>query len=216
MASSTRRVVFPAAGGGPRLEGFLHVPGGSSATRRPAAVVCHPHSLMGGSMENGIIVAVCRALAARGIVALRFNFRGVGRSEGAFDGGRGEMEDVAGAVDLLEAEEVVDPQRLAVVGYSFGAEVGMRHAARDPRLKRIAAIAPVQEVYGWTGMAADPRPKLFIVGENDPWAPADALQVYVARLAPPKALHVLPGTDHFFVGRERAVATLVAEFLAAW
>lgn len=167
-------------------------------------------------MENGIIVAVCRALAARGIVALRFNFRGVGRSEGAFDGGRGEMEDVAGAVDFLEAGEGMDPQRLAVVGYSLGAEVGMRHAARDPRLRRIVAIAPVREVYGWTGMDADPRPKLFIVGENDPWAPAAALQAYVARLAPPKALHVLPGTDHFFVGRERAVADLVAEFLTAW
>jgi hypothetical protein len=171
---------------------------------------------MGGSMENGIVVAVCHALTRQGIVALRFNFRGVGRSEGTFDGGRGEMEDVAGAVDFLEVEERVDPQRLAVVGYSFGAEVGMRHAARDPRLKRIVAIAPVREMYGWTGLDADPRPKLFVVGADDPWAPADALQAYVARLAPPKALHILPSTDHFFVGRERAVASLVAEFLTAW
>ncbi len=165
-------------------------------------------------MDNTVIVAVCRALAARGWVALRFNFRGAGCSQGSFDDGRGEIDDVAGAVDFLCTRPKVDADRLAFVGYSFGAGVGLRHAVRDLRVKWLAGIALVQENYADPFLDADPRPKLFIVGEHDPWAPPDALGEYVARLSPPQTLHLIPGTDHFFGGREAEVATLIADFLA--
>lgn len=164
-------------------------------------------------MDSTVIVAVCRALAARGWVALRFNFRGAGRSAGSFDDGRGEMGDVAGAVDFLHARPEVDADRLAFVGYSFGAGVGLRHAVRDPRVKRLVGIALVQENYADPFLDADSRPKLFIVGEHDPWAPSDALREYVARLSPPKTLRLVPGTDHFFGGREAEVATSIADFI---
>lgn len=212
-------VTFPAAGDGLLLEGALHLPAGSGP--HPAAVVCHPHPLMGGTMDNTVVVAVCRALAAHGWAALRFNFRGAGRSEGAFDDGRGEMDDVAGALDFLCAPPPSFPpkggneggaERLALVGYSFGAGVGLRHAVRDPRVSWLAGIALVQEHYADPFLDADPRPKLFIAGEHDPWAPANALREYVARLSPPKALRVIPRTDHFFAGRETEVAALVADF----
>jgi len=216
-----RRVAFPAARGAPLLKGTLHLPtapaSGSADDRRcPAAVVCHPHSLMGGSMDNGVVLAVCEALAARGVIALRFNFRGVGGSEGTFGGGEGEVDDVAGAVDFLVAQEEVDPHRLAVVGYSFGAGVGLHYAVRDPRLGRMVAIAPIREQIPQIALEADPRPKLFIAGEADPFAPADMLRAVVAQLAPPKSLHILPQADHFFAGQERTVATLVANSLAVW
>jgi alpha/beta superfamily hydrolase len=213
MLTRTRPSTFPAAGGGPLLEGVLHLPEGSGPF--PAALVCHPHPLMGGTMGNTVVVAVCRALAARGWAALRFNFRGAGRSAGSFDEGRGEMDDVAGALDFLRAQAEVDPNRLAVVGYSFGAGVGLRHGARDPRVGWLVGIALVQEHYADPFLDADPRPKLFIAGERDPWAPSEPLRAYVERLQPPQALHILPHTDHFFGAREAEVATLIADFLTA-
>ena len=213
MSASTQHVTFPAAGGGPLLEGLLHLPDVSGLF--PAAVVCHPHPLMGGTMDNAIVVVVCRVLAERGWAALRLNFRGAGLSAGSFDEGRGEMDDVAGAVDFLCAQAEVDPGRLAVMGYSFGAGVGLRYAARGntPRVNWLVGIALVQEHYTDTFLDADPRPKLFIAGEHDPWAPADALREYVARLSPPKTLHIIPRTDHFFAGREAEVATLIGKWV---
>jgi len=137
VSAVTQRVTFPAAGSGPLLEGVQHLAAGSGPF--PAAVVCHPHPLMGGTMDNTIVVAVCRVLAARGWAALRFNFRGAGRSAGSFDEGCGETDDVAGAVGFLRAKAEVDASRLAVVGYSFGAGVGLRYAAGEnmPRVVRV-------------------------------------------------------------------------------
>ncbi len=223
VSPGIQHVTFPTAGGGPLLEGVLHLPDGSGSF--PAAVVCHPHPLMGGTMDNAVVVAVCSGLAARGWAALRFNFRGAGRSAGSFDEGRGEMDDVAGAVDFLCASPLSPPLGgmkggtgwLAVAGYSFGAEVGLRYAAKRnvPRVGWLVGISLVQEHYTDPFLDADPRPKLFIAGEHDPWAPADALREYVARLSPPTTLHVIPHTDHFFAGREAEVATSVADFLTA-
>lgn len=213
MGNGTERVSFSAANDGPSLVGVLHRPDGTGPF--PAAVVCHPHPQMGGNMGNGIVVAVCLELALRGWLALRFNFRGAGESEGTFDQGRGEMDDVEGAFDALFVRPEVDPGRLAVVGYSFGAGVALHHAARDPRVRRMSGIALVESHYDDPFLDDETRPKLFIAGQNDPLAPADALRAYVDRLPPPKALHIFPETDHFFGGREREVARLVADFLDA-
>ena len=212
MDARATAVTFPAADDGPLLEGVLHLPVAPGPV--PAAVVCHPHPLMGGRMDNTIVVVVCRTLATRGWAALRFNFRGAGRSAGFFDEGRGEMDDVAGAVDFLCARPKVDAGWLAVAGYSFGAGVGLRHAARDSRVGQLVGIALTQKHYADPFLDADPRPKLFIAGKRDPWAPPNALREYVARLSPPKTLRLIPHTDHFFAGREDEVATLVADFLA--
>ena len=204
-------MTFPATGGGPLLEGVLHLP--STTGRSPAAVVCHPHPLMGGTMDSAVVRAVCRALTAQGWVAFRFNFRGAGDSAGRFDEGRGEMDDVAGAVDFLCTLAEVDAARLAVVGYSFGAAVGLQQAARDPRVGWLVGIALPQEYYAARWLDADTRPKLFIAGKNDRWAPADALHEYVARLPPPKRLRFVPRTDHFFAGREAEVAALIGRWI---
>jgi len=166
-------------------------------------------------MDDAIVVNVCLALAENGWMALRFNFRGVGGSAGFFSEGRGEMDDAASAFDFLQAQEAVDVDRLAVVGYSFGAAVGLRHAARDPRLGYLVGVALTQANYVDPFLDDDERPKLFIVGEDDAWAPVDDLRAYVARLKPPKALRVFPHADHFFLGRQAEVARTVADFLAS-
>jgi len=204
-------VSFPAAKDGPLLAGIVHLPDGS--TPCPAAVVCHPHPLMGGTMDSAVVVAVCRGLAVRGWATLRFDFRGAGHSEGAFDGGHSEMDDVAGALDFLASQAEVDAHRLAVIGYSFGASVALHQAVRDERARWLVGIALVQEHYEDPFLNEERRPKLFIAGEHDPWAPPELLRTYVSCLRPPVALRIVAGTDHLFGRREDEVAEIVAEWL---
>jgi hypothetical protein len=168
---------------------------------------------MGGTMDSAVVVTVCRALAARGWAGLRFDFRGAGRSAGSFDEGRGEMDDVGGAFDFLCTRPEIDGQRLAVVGYSFGAGVGLHYAVTDGRPRWMVGIALVQDQYADLFLDADPRPKLFIGGAHDPWAPPEPLRAYVARLHPPATLRIMQGTDHFFGGREPDLAGIVANWL---
>jgi alpha/beta superfamily hydrolase len=208
----TRNVTFQGAGDGPTLRGVLHLPK-ESPKPFPAAVVCHPHTLMGGNMDNGLVVRVCLALGAAGWAALRFDFRGAGGSAGSFDEGQGERDDVKGAVDFLLAQSEIDPDQLAVIGYSFGAGVALHHAARDPRLRRMVGIALVRHHYEDPFLDEDPRPKLFIAGGNDPWAPAEALRLYVERLRSPKRLHVVRGADHLFSGHVSNVTGVVVDWL---
>lgn len=210
-----------------RLAGFLHPVEGDGPF--PAAVICHPHPLGGGSMHNALVVAIARALAPEGVVALRFNFRGVGASEGFYDNGRGEREDVAGALDWLRAQPFVDPLRVSLVGYSFGACVGLAQALADPSLSAFVGVGlavefcdhGVMQPFTGSGQALSqfaPEslsfPKLFITGERDQLAPPVELQKLVQRLPAPKTVHIVPGADHFWWGSEAMVGKMVADFLA--
>lgn len=168
---------------------------------------------MGGDQDNAVVVGVCGALAAGGCAALRFDFRGAGQSEGRFEGGEGEMDDVKAAVDLLCEQPEIDPEKLSAVGYSFGAGVALHHAARDPRLQAMVGVALVEQHYDDPFLQDDPRPKLFIVGADDPWAPAEALRRYVEGLKSPKRLHLIPGAGHLFTGYIADVAGAVIEWL---
>ena len=193
----------------------------------PAAVICHPHPMGGGNMHNGVVMAMADSLASRGMIALRFNFRGVGASEGTHDDGHGERDDVKGALDWLAAQPSVDPGRLCLVGYSFGACVGLAHALEDPRVSAFAAVGlPVQlcdpgvlEALAGSD-AAQPAPgvfdcpKLFVTGERDQVAPPGPLLRLVERLAGPKSVQIASGADHFWWGSEHEVGEQVAAFLA--
>jgi alpha/beta superfamily hydrolase len=208
------------------LEGVLHIVEGDG--QLPAAVICHPHPLGGGSMHNGVVVAIARALASKGVLALRFNFRGVGASEGFHDNGRGERNDVAGALDWLLAQPAVDPRRVSLVGYSFGACVGLAHALADPTVSAFAAVGLAVEFcnpdairpFTERGQDLSPPapgsrtcPKLFITGERDQLAPPGELLELVERLPAPKSVQIFPGADHFWWGSERKVGELVADFI---
>ena len=193
-----------------QLEGILSRP---SVKNLPAAVVCHPHSLYGGSMNVSLVVSIARTLAQRGVMALRFNFRGVGRSEGAFGEGVAELDDVAGAVGFLVREEGVDESRLYLVGYSFGAWVGLHHAEHDPRICGVVAIGLPMGQLEEGFISGYARPKLFIVGEGDSVCPPDKLRRFAEGLPPPKEVRILSGSDHFLIGREKEVAEAVADFI---
>ena len=116
-----REVRLEFKSGGLSLEGVLALPGGTGPF--PAVIVCHPHSLYGGSMSNSVVVAICQALARQSIAALRFNFRGVGRSGGNYGGGIDEQEDVRAALALVPSTSEIDPKKIGLAGYSFGAGV---------------------------------------------------------------------------------------------
>jgi alpha/beta superfamily hydrolase len=200
-----------------RLEGVIHVPADGTPPR-PAVVLCHPHSLYGGSAEVPVILSTARELARRGMVALRFNFRGVGGSEGSFGHGIAEVADVAGAVDHLAARSDVDGGRLYLMGYSFGASVGLRHVETDPRMGGIVALCLPLGDMSIGSLSEDfwhryTRPKLFLGGDRDHVCPLSRLRPLVERLPEPKQLVVLEGVDHFLWDREQEVANHIAGFL---
>jgi len=212
------RIFFPSAEPEPvQLEGVIHIPAVGTLPH-PAVVVCHPHSLHGGSADVPVIAATARELARRGIMALRFNFRGVGSSEGSYGDGVAEVADVAGAVEHLMAREGVDRDRLYLMGYSFGASVGLRYVETDPRIRAVAAlclplgpmtIGSLDEDF-WRSYT---QPKLFLAGDRDDICPLSELRPLVDRLPDPKKLIVLDGADHFLWGREEKVAKHIAGFI---
>lgn len=175
-------------------------------------------------MDTPVLVTIAHTLAGRGWAALRFNFRGVGGSQGGYDQGCGETDDVVGALDSLAlagsargltTQERVDAGRLAVVGYSFGACVGGRAASCDERVRAYAAVAlPMSEPYR-VDLREFRRPKFFITGARDGISPPELLRQYVEELPEPKTLHVIRDADHMLWGYEQEVAERVADFLTS-
>ena len=190
-----------------RLEALLNA-GASDATH--AALVAHPHPLFGGTLHNKVVFHTMKALNSFGFPVLRFNFRGAGLSHGEHDHGEGEVEDVRTALDWLDAEYHLP---LVFAGFSFGAAVGLRAAAPDPRVKMligvgtpavpVAADTESPRVYSFDFLHNCTKPKLFVSGGRDQFGPRVKLEELVASVADPKKLVVIEGADHFFEGRLR-------------
>lgn len=178
---------------------------GSEASRRIslAAVVCHPHPLYQGTMHNKVVYRIAKALDSLGIPALRFNFRGVGASEGVYDHGRGEEEDVRTALDYLAAQFPGAP--LLVAGFSFGAWVGLRAGCADPRVSELIGFGlPIDDhKLSFDYLGACTKPKLLIQGENDQFAAKAHFESFFAGFNPEAHAAtrvVFVGGDHFFKG----------------
>ncbi len=187
---------FDIAGPAGRLEAILMKPEGEPAA---AAVVCHAHPLHGGMMHFKVVFRAAKALQQHGVAALRFNFRGVGRSEGIHDEGRGEQDDVRAALD--EAERRFPHQRLVLGGFSFGSHMALRVGTGDPRVQALFALGfPLSMVPDTSFLDEWRRPRLFVQGERDAFADRAHFAVFVERLPPPRSLVVVPQADHFFTG----------------
>jgi alpha/beta superfamily hydrolase len=203
-------VTFPSGDSSIELEGLLQLPDGEGPF--PAVVVCHPYPPGGGTMEVPLVQAISRALAEAGIAALRFNFRSVGVSGGTFDNGRGEVDDVAGALDWLGAQPIADPDRLALVGYSFGAAMALFEAARNDCPQVLALIGtPLR--WDLPLPIIDDRPCLLVAGERDQLCPAPDLHRLARQLKGDVKVHIVADADHFLFGHEGEVAGVVADFL---
>lgn len=161
-------------------------------------------------MHNSVVVAICAAVAERGIAALRFNFRGVGGSEGSFGDGVGEQADATAALAHLRQLPDIDRSRVGVVGYSFGAAVAIASADEEER-----AVVAVSTPAGGSVSAITVRcPALLVVGEDDEIASPSQL-AELAKAAGPQVEHIIvPGADHFWWGAEDRLAAIVTDFLA--
>ncbi len=177
------------------------------------AVICHPHPLFGGSMENKVVHTVSRALHRLGISTVRFNFRGVGQTDGEHDEGRGETDDAVAVIDW--AMERFEARQLWLAGFSFGAWIAVRAAARRECSQLITIAPPVQRF----AIRDEPQPDcdwLIVQGSADELVNSDAVIEWVNELRPGPALVVLPDVDHLFHGaltelRETLVANLGEE-----
>ena len=200
------RVKFPC--GDLILEGMTVVP--ESKGPYPGVVVCHPHSLYGGEMNNNVVVPICQALAQASIVSLRFNFRGVGASQGKFAEGIGEKEDIVAAISYLSTLETVDKERIGLCGYSFGGGVSLEVAPADERVKALALISPAISTY--VPLKQYTKPKLIVCGGADQFVSIISLQRLAEELPPPNDFELVSGADHFWGGYEDKVAARVTVF----
>jgi alpha/beta superfamily hydrolase len=184
------------AGPAGRLEGLLNV--GEGEVRR-IALVCHPHPLYGGTMHNNVVYHTARALRERGLAVLRFNFRGVGRSEGAYDEGRGEADDVRAALAEMEGRFPGLPCWLA--GFSFGAWVGLRAGMSAPRVDGLLAVGLPVANHDVSWLDRCRVAVAVIAGGGDEFAPEDALRRLLDSLSCPTRLEIVADAGHFFPGR---------------
>ncbi|MDF2232547.1 alpha/beta hydrolase [Albimonas sp. CAU 1670] len=189
-------VIFPGPDG--RLEGRYHP---QKAKDAPIALILHPNPQYGGTMNNKVVYNLHYAFHRLGFSVLRFNFRGVGRSQGEFDQGIGELSDAAAALDYLQ---VLNPnaRQSWVAGFSFGAWIGMQLLMRRPEISGFVSIAPPANMYDFSFLAPCPSSGLIVNGEVDRVAPpADVLKL-VDKLKTQRGIEitheVIPGAGHFF------------------
>jgi alpha/beta superfamily hydrolase len=200
------RIKFPC--GDLILEGITTLPDGCGPF--PGVVVCHPHPLYGGEMRNNVVVPICMTLEQASIASLRFNFRGVGASQGKFTDGAWEKEDAVAAISYLSSLEVVDKERIGLCGYSFGGAVSLEVAPNDARVKALALISP--DISTYAPLKQYTRPKLIVCGGSDRFVSIIALQRLAEEMPPPNDFELIAGADHFWGGFESRVATRVAAF----
>ncbi len=189
-----------------RLEACLNLP--AAWDGGPVAVVCHPHSLYGGSLSNKVVYILAETFTALGLPTLRFNFRGVGKSEGSFDQGRGEQADLQAAVDWLRTRYPDAPLWLA--GFSFGAYVAYQ-AHRAVGAARLLLVAPPVDLFDFGPPQPVSIPWLVIQPGDDEIVDVEAVRAWVAAQPNPPEFHLIEGASHFFHGRLNDLRALVRE-----
>lgn len=195
------------------LEGEWHLPPGSGPF--PGVVVCHPHPLYGGNMMNNVVVAICQSLSRHSVAAFRFNFRGVGNSIGTFGGGIAEQEDVKAALDFVLSAPEIDPKRIGLAAYSFGAIVALPVALQDERVSFLALVSVPLSDSNWEELKGYSNPKLVVIGGADQMIPLERFQQHAKDGLHPQQYQVISGADHFWWGYEEEVAQKVTQFFTA-
>jgi alpha/beta superfamily hydrolase len=192
------------------LEGILALPQGAGPF--PAVVVCHPHPLYGGSMDNNVVCSLCETLTRQSLASFRFNFRGVGGSQGEFSRGIGEQEDIEAAISFISRAGEVDPCRIVLAGYSAGAGFGLPVGVNDARIKALAAISLPLDTFRFDFLKHCRKPKLLVSGSMDDYTPAAEFLEFCQNLPDPKQCEIIEGADHFWQGYESRLASLVSAF----
>jgi alpha/beta superfamily hydrolase len=193
-----------------KLEALLEAPQESDAVA--CAVVCHPHPLHGGTMQNKVVHTLARSFIEQGFIVLRFNFRGVNESDGMFDEGSGELDDVFAAMDYLSRRFPALP--LWISGFSFGAAIAI-YAAAERRPSGLVSIAPAVSRFAKRLSPQPDCPWLILQGDQDELVDVDETIAWVNGLDPGPELQVFEGTEHFFHGKLALLREAVESFIAS-
>jgi len=192
-------VIFTGPAG--RLEGRYHPPKTKSSR---IALILHPHPQFGGTMNNQVAYQMYYMFAERGFAVLRFNFRGVGRSQGAFDHGQGELSDAAAALDWVQSFNP-DARACWIAGFSFGAWIGMQLLMRRPEVEGFISIAPQPNLYDFSFLAPCPSSGLIVHGSADRVVSPTDMQSLIEKLKTQKGIvidqQIIEGANHFFEGK---------------
>ena len=204
-------VIFNGPAG--RIEGRYHH---NKAPGAPIAILLHPHPQFGGTMNNPIVHALHYSFVERGFSVLRFNFRGVGRSQGSFDHGTGELSDAASALDWLQSYNK-DAKICWIAGVSFGAWISMQLLMRRPEITGFISVAPLAKHYDFSFLAPCPASGLFVNGDQDSVTPPEAVQSLVSKLKTQKGItiehKVMHGANHFFQDRIGELVKICGDYV---
>ena len=193
------------------LEGLLRLPGDEATQPPMVGVVCHPHPAHGGTMHTKVVFRIAQTLGELGFPALRFNFRGIGRSSGAYDKGVGERDDVRAALDEIARRYPGVP--ICLAGFSFGTWVGLPIGCADSRVRQLIGVGVPTSLLTTDALADCAKPKLIAQGGEDQYGPQSSLLPWYDALPQPKALAIISQADHFFTGREQELqAAILSNF----
>ena len=196
-----------------RLEGRYHH---SKQPNAPIALLLHPHPQHGGTMNNKVVYTLYHAFVRQGFSALRFNFRGVGRSQGSFARGEGELSDAASALDWLQGYNA-NASACWIGGFSFGAWIGMQLLMRRPEIDGFISVAPPANLYDFGFLAPCPSSGLIIHGDKDHLVPLESVQKLINKLMHQRDITIdfrlVRGADHFFQSRLEELDEEVEDYL---
>jgi uncharacterized protein len=206
-------VIF--AGPAGRLEGRYHQHPEASA---PIALVLHPHPRYGGTMNNKVVYTTYQTLVRLGFSTLRFNFRGVGRSQGQYDGGSGELADAASALDWLQATNP-SAHGCWIAGFSFGAWISMQLLMRRPEIDGFVSISPPANIFDFSFLSPCPSSGLIVHGSRDELVPEADVAKLAARLSHQQGITVeyrkVNGASHFYEGELEVLERVLTEHVEA-
>jgi hypothetical protein len=196
-----------------RLEGRYMIAKGE---RRPIVLLLHPHPQHGGTMHNKIVYALNQIFVRQGFCTLRFNFRGVGRSQGSFGRGEGELTDAASALDWLQSYNP-NAGQCWIAGFSFGAWIGMQLLMRRPEIDRFVSVAPPANIYDFGFLAPCPSSGLIVQGDKDDVVPEESVKKLAEKLGKQRDIEVdyrvIKGANHFFTERMDKLDAIVEEYV---
>jgi uncharacterized protein len=195
------------------LEGVVHSP--KQPEQAPIIILCHPQPAS-SDMNDSLTISLARSLAEDGMIALRYNFRGVGHSQGHQTDGRLEPLDLAGAIDAGLTQPGVNPGKLCVIGHGFGAYIALLYAPFDVRIRTLVSISlPLFRAASGFPRPFE-RPKLFVTAEFDELCPLYKLEPFVEEQPGPKGIKVIVGARHLMHGYEEAATTAIIKFVRTW
>jgi hypothetical protein len=196
-----------------RLEG-RYTP--AKGDRRPIVLLLHPHPQHGGTMHNKVIYALNQVFVRQGFCTLRFNFRGVGRSQGSFGRGEGELTDAASALDWLQSYNA-NAGACWIAGFSFGAWIGMQLLMRRPEIDRFVTIAPPASIYDFGFLAPCPSSGLMVHGDKDEVVPEESVRKLSEKLGKQRDIEVdyriIKGANHFFTDRLDKLEAITEDYV---